>query len=152
MADPALAGVHNHRAVNATLGTSGLPTAEQLGAIAQAGFETVINLAPDEPGRSLPDEAGVVRSLGLEYVHIPVPFGAPDREQLVAFFDAMAAHAGERVWVHCVANMRVTAFIGLHRVLRLGWEREPAFALMHDVWEPNPVWAGFIDQMLEERP
>jgi len=35
--------------------------------------------------------------------------------------------------------MRVSAFVGLHRVLRLGWEREPAFALMRDVWEPNPV-------------
>lgn len=152
MADPTLQDISNHRAVDATLGTSGLPTAEQLGAIARAGFVTVINLAPDDPRRALPDEAGVVESLGLGYVHIPVPFGAPERAQLVAFFDAMGEHAGERVWVHCFANMRVSAFVGLHRVLRLGWEREPAFALMRDVWEPNAVWSAFIDEMLEERP
>ena len=152
MAGPALEGIPNYRAADATLGTSGLPTAEQLGAIARAGFDTVINLAPYDPGRSLPDEVGVAASLGLGYVHIPVPFGAPEREQLVSFFDAMAEHAGERVWVHCFANMRVSAFVGLHRVLRLGWEPEPAFALMRGVWEPDAVWSAFIDEMLEQRP
>ena len=150
MTDSSLAGIYNYRAVDETLGTSGQPTVEQLGSIAQAGFTTVINLAlHDDPRYSLPDEAGTVRSLGLVYVHIPVQFAAPQPADLLAFFAAMEKHGGEKVWVHCAANMRVSAFIGLYRVLRLGWEHEPAFALMRGLWKPDDLWAGFIASALE---
>jgi hypothetical protein len=48
--------------------------------------------------------------------------------------------------------MRVTAFVGLYRVRRQGWSEDEAFALMHDVWEPDQVWAGFIARMLGDLP
>ena len=51
--------------------------------------------------------------------------------------------------VHCAANKRVTAFLGLYRVLKQGWSPEQAFALMHSVWEPDATWAQFIAAMLE---
>jgi hypothetical protein len=40
--------------------------------------------------------------------------------------------------------MRVTAFLGLYWRLREGWPEQRAFALMRDVWHPNPVWSTFI--------
>jgi uncharacterized protein (TIGR01244 family) len=149
----ALAALHNHRRVDDRLGTSGQPTQAQLAAIAEAGYTTVINLAlHDDPRYSLPDEAGTVRALGMRYVHIPVPFGAPTRDHLLAFFDAMDAHRDERVWVHCAANMRVSAFLGLYGVLREGQPHEQAFALMQGLWEPNPTWAAFIAEALAQAP
>ena len=39
---------------------------------------------------SLADEAGTVRSLGMDYVHIPVQFKAPTEADLLAFFAAIA--------------------------------------------------------------
>jgi uncharacterized protein (TIGR01244 family) len=148
-----LSAIYNHRAVDDTLATSGQPTVAQLGAIAQAGFNTVINLAlHDDPRYSLPDEAGTVRALGMNYVHIPVQFATPTRADLLAFFDAMEAHRGERLWVHCAANMRVSAFLGLYRVLRQGADPETAFDLMQDLWQPNEVWSSFIAAALEDRP
>ena len=148
-----LDSIYNHRAVDDTLGTSGQPTVAQLGAIAEAGFHTVINLAlHDDPRYSLPDEPGTVASLGMAYVHIPVQFATPTRADLLAFFDAMQAHTGKRVWVHCAANMRVSAFLGLDRVLRQGASPEAAFDLMHDLWEPNAVWSAFIADALQDRP
>jgi protein tyrosine phosphatase (PTP) superfamily phosphohydrolase (DUF442 family) len=148
-----LTTIYNHRAVSDTLGTSGQPTVAQLEAIAQAGFSTVINLAlHDDPRYSLPDEPGTVRALGMNYVHIPVQFAAPRRADLLAFFDAMEAHRSERVWVHCAANMRVSAFLGLYRVLRQGADRDSAFDLMRDLWQPNAVWTAFIDDALKDRP
>ena len=47
-----------------------------LRAVAEAGFKVVINLAPHEDPRSLPDETSLVQSLGLTYSNIPVPFAA----------------------------------------------------------------------------
>ena len=149
MNQAALAGIYNYRAVDGQLATSGQPSVEQLGAIAGAGFTTVINLAlHDDPRYSLPDEPGAVSALGMAYVHIPVQFAAPSESDLLAFCDAMQAHAGERLWVHCAANIRVSAFLGLYRVLRQGWEKERAFELMSSLWQPNDVWASFIAAML----
>lgn len=144
-----LAAIYNYRAVDGTLATSGQPTVSQLGAVAANGFKAVVNLAlHDDPRYSLPDEAGTVRSLGMTYVHIPVQFGAPTEANLLDFFATMDAHRGEKTWVHCAANMRVSAFLGLYRVIRQGWAQERAFALMHDLWQPNAMWSSFIAEML----
>src|SRR4051812_33848146 len=92
----------NYRRVNGRLATGGLPTEAQLRAIAEAGFEVVINLAPhDDPRYALPDETGLVDALGLAYVHIPVPFAEPTRQHFEAFCDAMDQHQNRRVFVHC---------------------------------------------------
>ena len=91
-------------------------------------------------------------SLGMAYVHIPVEFATPTRADLLAFFDSRQAHAGQRVWVHCAANMRVSAFLGLYRVLREGASPDSAFDLMHDLWQPNAVWTAFIADALTDRP
>jgi protein tyrosine phosphatase (PTP) superfamily phosphohydrolase (DUF442 family) len=104
---------------------------QQLRAVAAEGFKVVINLAlHNDPRYSLPDEAGLVDSLGLTYVHIPVQFGAPTEGDLLAFFDAMEAHRDSKVSVHCAANKRVTVFLGLYRVVKQKWKSEKAFSLM----------------------
>jgi uncharacterized protein (TIGR01244 family) len=145
----ALEEVYNYRAAGDRLATSGQPSEAQLAEIAAAGFETVVNLAlHDDPRYSLADERASVESLGMAYVHIPVQFKAPADADLDAFCDAMDARADAHVWVHCAANMRVTAFVGLYRVLRQGWSEDEAFALMRDIWEPDEVWAAFIARML----
>lgn len=148
----AVSSIYNYRSVSAELGSSGQPSEAQLAAIAGAGYEVVINLAlHDDPRYSLADEAQTVGDLGMEYVHIPVRFEAPTKSDLLAFLDAMARYRSRKIWLHCAANIRVTAFLGLYRVLREGWEAEPAFELMHGMWEPNQVWSAFIAERLEEK-
>jgi protein tyrosine phosphatase (PTP) superfamily phosphohydrolase (DUF442 family) len=146
-----LDGIYNYRAIDERLATSGQPSVRQLQAIDEAGFTVIINLAlHDDPRYSLPDEQGSAASLGLKYVHIPVRFGSPTKQDLRAFFDAMDEHRGEKVWVHCAANMRVSAFLGLYRVIRQGWQEERAFELMRGLWQPDKVWSSFISAALEE--
>jgi protein tyrosine phosphatase (PTP) superfamily phosphohydrolase (DUF442 family) len=145
----AVAAIYNYRPIDARLATSGQPNEEQLAAIAAEGYEVIINLAlHDDPRYSLPDEAGTARALELDYVHIPVKFGAPTAQDLYTFFEAMEYHAHRRIWVHCAANMRVTAFLGLFLVLRQGYSEERAFEPMRSVWNPNPTWSAFIASQL----
>jgi len=151
MSDAALAEIYNYRPVDQRLATSGQPTKGQLQEIAAAGFTTVINLAlHDDPRYSLPDERGIVTSLGMDYIHIPVAFAAPAESDLLAFFAAMDARRDERLWVHCAANMRVSAFLGLYRVIRLGRDEESAFELLRGLWQPDAVWSDFIARMLRK--
>ncbi|MDR0781564.1 MAG: protein tyrosine phosphatase family protein [Pseudomonadales bacterium] len=141
--------IYNYRYVSDELATSGQPSVAQLQAIAAADFSTIINLAlHDDPRYSLPDEARSVAALGMKYIHIPVQFATPTQQDLLAFFETMDSHYGQKVWVHCAANMRVSAFLGLYRVLRLGWEEERAFDLMDSLWKPNEVWSAFISTAL----
>jgi uncharacterized protein (TIGR01244 family) len=144
--------IYKFRSVDALLATSGQPSEAQLAAVARDGFEVVINLAfHNDPRYSLPDEDGTVKSLGMTYVHIPVEFGAPSEADADAFFAAMEQHQGRKVLVHCAANKRVTAFLGLYRVLKQGWSQEEAFQLMHTVWQPDEVWSKFLADMLAKR-
>ena len=143
----------NFRKVDDGLLTAGQPNEAQFADAAQQGVKVVINLAlHDDPRYSLADEAGCVRGLGMEYVHIPVQFNAPTEQDLRAFVAAMDAHKAEKVLVHCAANYRVTAFIGLYRMLREGMAAERAFEPMRSVWEPNDVWRQFIDETLQKYP
>lgn len=142
--------IYNYRKADAMLATSGQPTEEQLQYVAREGFQVVINLALHGDSRySLKDETASVTSLGMKYIHIPVDFQSPTESDLQKFFDAMDAHQNEKVLVHCAANKRVTAFVGLYRTIKLGWPADKAFALMQSVWEPDPVWAEFISQRIK---
>ncbi len=149
MADTALSGIYRYRPVDDSLITSGQPTVEQLATIAAAGFTTLINLGlHDDPRYSLPDEAGSARSVGLHYVHIPAPFEAPTEAALLAFFNTLDEHTGEKIWVHCASNLRVAVFLALHRMIRLGWSRERAFEQLNSHWVPDGTWSAFIEAML----
>ena len=152
MTTDAIDDIRNLRVIDAQLTTAGQPTEAQLAAIAAANYDVVINLAlHDDPRYSLKDEAALVRSLGMRYVHIPVVFSAPQPAQLTEFCTAMDESAGKKVLVHCAANDRVSAFVGLYRVLRQGWAKERAFALMHELWQPDEIWQRFIDTALVDR-
>jgi protein tyrosine phosphatase (PTP) superfamily phosphohydrolase (DUF442 family) len=141
--------IYNYRQATPKLATSGQPSEDQLAAIAEEGYEVVINLAlHDDAGYSLRDEAASVTTLGLEYIHIPVRFDAPTTGDLARFFAAMAAHKQQRVWVHCAANKRVTAFLGLYLCVCEGWPEDTAFVLLREIWQPDDVWSTFIAAQL----
>jgi protein tyrosine phosphatase (PTP) superfamily phosphohydrolase (DUF442 family) len=140
----ALTDIKSFLRIDERLGTAGQPTEAQLGDVAAAGYAAVVNLGLLDPKYCLPDEAGVVASLGLEYRHIPVRFDAPAVEDFRAFVATMDAWSGEKVFVHCAANFRVSAFVALYGELRLGWPRARADALARTLWQPNDVWRAFI--------
>lgn len=63
--------IYNARRIDDRLVTSGQPSEDQLRAVAAEGFDTVVNLAPHDGQNALPDEAGLVRALGMTYHHLP---------------------------------------------------------------------------------
>ncbi|HUR40418.1 MAG TPA: NUDIX domain-containing protein [Verrucomicrobiae bacterium] len=133
------------------IGTAGQPTAEQFTLIKAEGFGTVINLALETSPGAIPGERELVASLGMDYVHIPVEFGAPQPEDFEQFLAAMDAHADKKVFVHCIANKRVSAFLFLYRVLKLNQPVPEAEMALHRLWTPDPVWQDFIDRTLRWR-
>ena len=130
------------------IGTSGMPSAEQFSDISAAGFKTVINLALPTSDNALPNEGELVTCSGMTYVHIPVLFDAPKRADYDRFERIMNSLKPEPVFVHCAANMRVSAFMFLYRLRNSQIPREVAEADLHKIWRPNRTWAEFIDSAL----
>jgi lipopolysaccharide biosynthesis regulator YciM len=56
---------------------------------------------------------------------------------------------GEKVFVHCARNMRVSAFVFLYRVLRQGVPADEALPDLLAIWQPNETWQRLIDAALE---
>ncbi len=148
MTTAALATIYNMLAIDEQLGTSGQPTSAQLAAIKEAGYEVVINLATGTTPRDLPREAEVVAQQGMAYIHIPVVWEHPTAENFTQFCTAMEATQGKKRFVHCIANMRVSAFVYLYRVLRQGLAPEAAQATLNQIWQPNAIWQQFLDETL----
>ena len=126
-----------------------MPKADDFAAIRQAGFDTVINLALPTSDNALSNEGELVSAQGMTYVHIPVKFDAPQRTDFERFTRLLDACAGQRVFVHCAANMRVSAFVFLHR-LRHGTDRGTAERDLKSIWEPDGVWRDFVNEHLAE--
>lgn len=143
--------IYNFLLYNDKLSSSGMPTSDQMTSVAEAGVEVVINLAPHDVPNAIPDEPELVKSLGMDYINIPVNWGTPTRDGLNVFMDAMDANKDRKIHVHCEANFRASAFIAMYRILRLGWREAEAFDVMHTIWDEDayPVWKMFIDDAMK---
>ena len=151
MAESQLTQIYNFLLIDERWATAGQPTAAQLVAVKEAGYEMVINLAmPDSPN-ALAGEEQLVAALNMAYFSIPVVWDAPTESNLKQFFRIMDAHEGKKRFVHCIANMRVSAFSFLYRVIRLGVPVGQAKQELYQIWQPNPIWQNFINTELEKR-
>ena len=132
------------------LATAGQPLQDQFALIAEAGYRVVINLATATSWDAVANEAEIVNSVGMEYHTIPVLWEAPRLENLRSFCDLMDSLQGRQVFVHCARNMRVSAFVFLYRVKRLGHNLDACRTTMQLIWQPQgDVWEELINNALE---
>ena len=148
-----LSEIYSFRAIGDRLGTAGQPTQAQFRMIQESGFEAVINLALPTSDNAIPNEGSVVTSLGMSYVHIPVDFKTPTSQDFRAFCRVMEAFDDRPVFVHCAANMRVSAFVFLYRVMFQHMAVAEAERDLHAVWQPDEIWSRFIrDEITSHKP
>jgi protein tyrosine phosphatase (PTP) superfamily phosphohydrolase (DUF442 family) len=143
--------IRNFQVVSDRLASSGQMAYEQIPLIRERGYEVVINLAIADEERN-GREGFLVAQEGLTYVHIPVDWNEPRVSDVEMFFDVMRAHEDRKVYVHCFANMRASAFVYLYRTLVEGVDEVEARATMSEVWDPaeEQQWAELIEQAKAE--
>ena len=132
--------------ISSDLGTAGQPTAEQFNDIVEAGYEVVINI---DAATTVPNVDELVTSKGLHFIHIPVIWTAPKQSDLDLFFDVMDMLKGKRIFLHCAANARVSAFVYLYRMSRLGVDPAEAKRDLDKLWEPKGVWKDFVEEAID---
>ncbi|MGB3049841.1 MAG: protein tyrosine phosphatase family protein [Polyangiales bacterium] len=110
---PPLVPIPNARVTKNGLLVGGQPSPDQLKAIQEAGYRTVITLrAESEPGDE--GERATVERLGMKFASIPVPGPAGLTEENAR---ALAKALGEQdalpAVVHCKSGQRASALLGL---------------------------------------
>lgn len=135
----------NYRYISDKLATSGQPNAAELELISQAGYKTILNLAPPNASNALPEEQAIATGLGMNYINIPVVWDNPTMADFNQFCDVMDNHKDKPIFVHCAMNMRVSAFMYLYRHLKMGVPASEAYSAMKTIWEPNATWQQFIE-------
>jgi len=126
------------------------PTARQIAALAPAGFDVVINLLPERNRLFLREEKELVHTLGMQYIPIPVVWAKPTLNDLERFFDCLDEHRPRQLFIHCAENKRVSVFVALYRIHRLGWQPARALREVHRIWQPNTAWMKFIERALQD--
>ena len=147
--ESAVSGIYNFLRLSDRLVTAGQPTEAEFAAVKAAGAEVVVNLLPADSPHALPGEAEIVSTLGLDYAAIPVDWQQPTIADIEQFFGVMALHQGKSVFVHCAANMRVSAFVYLYRTLRQQMPPAEAAQDLHLIWEPNERWNRFLEDVTQ---
>ena len=128
------------------IGTSGQPRPEQFDDIADGGYSAVVNLALPTSDHAISDEGSLVTGLGMSYFHIPVKFDEPTVDDLRTFIGVMKSMEGKKVWVHCVVNARVSAF--LYHYLRhvRNLDEDASRSVVLERWQPrmDDTWSAFL--------
>ena len=125
-------------------GTAGQPGADQFAMIADNGYRHVINIAmPDHPD-AIANEGKLVSALGMNYIHIPVPFDNPGPPQLRLFCKLLDGIGDEKVFIHCIMNYRVSAFMYHYLSKVKGLPEQQARSEMFQKWDMEPVWQDLM--------
>ena len=137
--------IYNYHKVPNLFETSGQPGKQQLKLLARRGYEVVINLAPSSllEGAVI-NEAEILSLEQVEYIHIPVDFSSPADEDFAEFVSNVQKHKNKKLWVHCAANMRVSAFIYKYRKDILNLPYNQIINDMMVIWTPDKIWRSFL--------
>ncbi len=147
MANEQLEKIYNFFPFSDSIATAGQPTPQQFSAIADAGYQVVVNLAMPSSKEALANEAEIVQALQLDYIAIPVVWEQPTLENFQEFVRVMEANSDKLVFVHCIANMRVSAFMYLYRLISQDISESEAWEDVKKIWTPNPIWQQFMEQI-----
>lgn len=103
---------------------SGCPTSDGLEALKARGVKTVIDLRLD---KELSDEyPEFVKSLGMNYIHLPMSSNGMTEEQANAYLDAIRRYGDHPILDHCGSANRAGAMHGLYLATERGLSVEEA--------------------------
>ncbi len=140
----------NYIKINENIATSGQPTREQFRQIADAGYEFVINLAVAHSEGRIEKEDEIVSDLEMNYIHIPVEFKEPTLQNLKDFIQILSSLSKRKVWIHCIMNYRVSAFMYVYHKYILQTPFDNIDLSVFEEWSPDEQWQEIMKTPFED--
>lgn len=143
-----LKAIRNFQFADSNNASSGYVQDDQFKFLKDYGFTHVISLLPGDQSK----EDSIVTSLGMTFTQIEVIWNRPTSANVQNYFADMKKYKGKKVFLHCMANMRASAFMFLYQTTQLKVDKSKAKKLMDDIWNPkeNEKWDRLIKTTLEK--
>lgn len=148
LADGGFERIDNYIGYSPYFSSSGQPSAKEFKALSEAGFQRIVYLAFSDNESALEHEDRVVKSLGMDYLQIPVDFERPAVEDFEDFAAVMNRDRTIRTLLHCQINLRASTFSFLYRVIYDQVPMAEAKSDLDSIWQPDRVWYRFIVAVL----
>ncbi len=136
------ASLANFSYVSPRLSRGAQPGRAAFGSLAALGVDTVINLRQEAP-----DEAALVRALGMDYLYCPLdPLAAPTHAHVLAFLRTVCDPARGHVFFHCYHGAdRTGVLAACYRIAHDAWPLDRALEELadhhfHHAFQPA-MWA-----------
>jgi len=131
----AKADLPNFHQVHPYLYRGGEPTSQGLKQLQEKGIKTIIDLRAQTP-MSLQEKAEA-KSLGMEYINLPMSDKAPTDKQVQTFLETTKAAKDNNapVFVHCAhGSDRTGCLVGIWRVTEDNYSYDQAYKEMRKYW------------------
>ncbi|MEN8251562.1 MAG: phosphatase, partial [Bacteroidota bacterium] len=109
-----LESIYNFKLLTDKIATGGQPDEEELFFIYQLNYEVVVNLGLSNTEYSVQSEEDFFTERNILYYQIPVLFHEPKEDDLIQFLEIIEKHKEHKLFIHCAANKRVSAFMALY--------------------------------------
>jgi protein tyrosine phosphatase (PTP) superfamily phosphohydrolase (DUF442 family) len=129
------------------LASSAQPTSGQLAGLKDFGFEAVVNISPSSTRNAVKDEAEVVETAGLDYVHFPVDCSKLRPLHYLTFRGILNALEGKKVLIHCGGNIKSSNLLHMYFTLEKEIPEELSLAELKAIQDPETKWFDFFKSM-----
>lgn len=139
--------IFNYYAYNDNLAAAGQPTAEQIEALKQSGFDVVVNISPASAKNALQNEHQLVEKCGMDYVHFPVDCSNLRETHYLTVAAILSSLEGKKVFMHCGGNIKTSNLIHMYHVLEKGMNEKESFETLRKIQNPENKWLFFFKKM-----
>lgn len=125
----------NFHKVHPFLYRGGEPTNKGVDKLKEMGVKTIIDLRA--PTKLAKQEGKYCKSLGLNYINLPMSAEAPTKKQVATLLSTLdaAKEKDEPVFVHCQhGSDRTGCMVGIWRVKRDNWSFDKTYKEMRKYW------------------
>jgi len=143
--------IENFHKVSDKVATGGQPTPEQVTALADAGFNAVVNLREDSEYND-GAQFRAARTAGIRFVRVPVSMTNPTDASVSKFLAVTDEQELYPVYVYCAEGNRAAAYWMIRRVERDHWTFEKAEAEAVKAGLTKPETLEFVRGYVQRHP
>lgn len=138
--------IGNYLEYDETLASGAQPNPEQIKELKENGFEAIVSISPVSTRNYLPEEAELVETLDMNFVHFPIDCSNLKQIHYTTFNGIMKGLEGKKTFVHCGGNIKSSNLIHMYDVLEKGKDEAESAKILTKVQQPEEKWLKFFKE------
>ena len=139
--------IGNYFEYSPLLSSGAQPSIEQLESLKKDGFDVVVNISPSSARNALSNEAQIVETLKMDYVHFPVDCSNLRPIHFNTFKGIMNGLNHKKAFVHCGGNIKSSNLLHMYHVIEQGFDETDSFKTLSKIQQPEQKWFDYFKSL-----